>query len=116
MNYENIFDAHAHYDDNWFDNDRSTLLDNIKSKGVCGIVNNSVDLRTAEKSIEYAEKYDFMYAAVGFHPENLDDIPTDYLDRLAKLTKHEKVVAIGETGLDYHWDIPKDKQKKVFEE
>ena len=54
MNYENIFDAHAHYDDKWFDDDRSTLLDNIKSKGVCGIVNNSVDLRTAEKSIEYA--------------------------------------------------------------
>ena len=116
MNYENIFDAHAHYDDKWFDDDRFTLLDNIKSKGVYGIVNNSVDLMTAEKSIEYAEKYDFMYAAVGFHPENLDDIPADYLDRLAELSKHEKVVAIGETGLDYHWDIPKDKQKKVFEE
>lgn len=116
MDYKNIFDAHAHYDDKWFDDDRSTLLDNIKSKGVCGIVNNSVDLKTAEKSIEYAEKYDFMYAAVGFHPENLDDIPADYLDRLAELSKHEKVVAIGETGLDYHWDIPKDKQKKVFEE
>ncbi|MGN0508961.1 MAG: TatD family hydrolase [Ruminococcus sp.] len=116
MNYENIFDAHAHYDDKWFDDDRFELLDNIKNKGVCAIVNNSVDLKTAQKSIEYAEKYDFMYAAVGFHPENLDDMPSDYLDRIAELTKHEKVVAIGETGLDYHWDIPKYKQKRVFEE
>ena len=75
MNYENIFDAHAHYDDKWFDDDRFELLDNIKNKGVCGIVNNSVDLKTAQKSIEYAEKYDFVYAAVGFHPENLDNMP-----------------------------------------
>lgn len=116
MNYRNIFDAHAHYDDEWFDGDRFELLNAVSEKGVCGIVNNSVDLITAEKSISYAENYDFMYAAVGFHPENLENIPDNYLDRLAELTKHKKVVAIGETGLDYHWDIPKDLQKKVFEE
>ncbi len=116
MNYCNIFDAHAHYDDKWFDDDRGELLDNIKSKGVCGIVNNSVDLETAQKSIEFAEKYDFMYAAVGFHPENIENIPEDYLDSLAELSKHEKVVAIGETGLDYYWDTPRDIQKRVFEE
>lgn len=116
MNYSNVFDAHAHYDDKWFDDDRFDLLDGMKSRGVCGIVNNSVDLETAKKSIEYAEKYDFMYAAVGFHPENLDDIPENYLDKLAQLAAHKKVVAIGETGLDYHWDIPKEVQKKAFEE
>lgn len=116
MNYNNIFDAHAHYDDAWFDEDRFNLLDNIQNKGVCGIVNNAVDLKTAQTCIDYAEKYDFMYAAVGFHPENLIDIQSDYLNRLAELTKHKKVVAIGETGLDYHWDIPRDIQKKVFEE
>ncbi len=116
MNYFNIFDSHAHYDDKWFDDDRHELLGNITNKGVCGIVNNSVDLKTAEIAIGYAEKYDFMYAAVGFHPENLENLPEDYLDRLAELTKHEKVVAIGETGLDYYWDIPKDIQKKAFEE
>lgn len=115
MDYNNIFDAHAHYDDAWFDEDRFKLLDNIQSKGVCGIVNNAVDLKTAQTCIEYAEKYDFMYAAVGFHPENLNDMPSDYLNRLAALSKHKKVVAIGETGLDYHWDIPRDMQKKVFE-
>ncbi len=64
--YNNIFDAHAHYDDKWFDDDRFELLENIHTKGVCGIVNNAVDLETAKICIEYAEKYDFMYAAVGF--------------------------------------------------
>lgn len=116
MNYNNIFDAHAHYDDKWFDDDRNELLEKIQDKGVCGIVNNSVDLVTAEKSIAFAEKYDFMYAAVGFHPENIENMPGNYLDSLAELTKHEKVVAIGETGLDYYWDTPRDLQKKVFEE
>ncbi len=116
MNYKNIFDAHAHYDDDWFDEDRAELLSSLKSKGVCGIVNNSVNLETAAKSIEFAEKYDFMYAAVGFHPENIENIPENYLDSLAKLCEHKKVVAIGETGLDYHWDTPRDIQKIVFEE
>lgn len=55
-----------------------------------------------------------MYAAVGFHPENLENIPDNYLEQLAQLSKHKKVVAIGETGLDYHWDIPKDLQKRVL--
>ena len=114
--YNNIFDAHAHYDDKWFDDDRFELLENIHTKGVCGIVNNAVNLETAKTCIEYAEKYDFMYAAVGFHPENLENIPDNYLEQLAQLSKHKKVVAIGETGLDYHWDIPKDLQKRVFEE
>ena len=112
----NIFDAHAHYDDKWFDEDRAEVLNSLPEKGISGVVNNSVDLETAAKSIELAEKYSFMYAAVGFHPENLENVPLDYLDRLAKLCEHKKVVAIGETGLDYHWDTPKDLQKKVFEE
>ena len=57
-----------------------------------------------------------MYAAVGVHPENLENLPDDYLDRITELTKHPKVVAVGETGLDYHWDIPREEQKRVFEE
>jgi TatD DNase family protein len=57
-----------------------------------------------------------MYAAVGFHPENIENMPENYLDSLAKLCEHKKVVAIGETGLDYHWDTPRDIQKIVFEE
>ena len=116
MSYKNIFDAHAHYDDSWFDEDRDELLASLPEKGVCGVVNNAVDLKTAAKAIEFAEKYDYFYAAVGFHPENIIGIPDDYIEKIAKLTKHPKVVAIGETGLDYHWDTPKDLQKRVFEE
>jgi TatD DNase family protein len=115
-NFTNIFDAHAHYDDKWFDDDRFELLESLPNKGVCAVVNNAVDLKTAQICIDYAERFDFMYAAVGFHPENLDDVPSDYLDRLAQLTQHKKVVAIGETGLDYYWDTPRDLQKRVFEQ
>ena len=116
MSYRNIFDAHAHYDDGWFDDDRDELLLKLPQKGVVGVVNNAVDLKTAANVTALAEKYDYLYAAAGFHPENLDDVPDDYLDQIAELTKHPKVVAIGETGLDYHWDTPKDLQKRVFEE
>ena len=111
-----IFDSHAHYDDGWFDADRDELLASLPSKGVCGIVNNSVDLDNAKRVIALAEKYDFMYAAVGVHPENLEGLPDDMLSQLAALTAHPKVVAIGETGLDYHWDIPREEQRRVFEE
>lgn len=114
--YNNIFDSHAHYDDGWFDEDREQLLEALPDKGVCGVVNNAVDLKSAANAIAYAERYPYFYAAVGFHPENLEDLPADYLDRVAELTKHPKVVAIGETGLDYHWDIPKPLQQRVFEE
>ena len=114
--FRNIFDAHAHYDDAWFDEDRDALMASLPDKGVCGVVNNAVDLASAARAIAFAEAYDYCYAAVGFHPENLENLPGDYLDRVAQLTKHPKVVAIGETGLDYHWDIEKPLQQRVFEE
>lgn len=112
----NIFDAHAHYDDDWFDEDRTELLGSLPSKGVSGIVNAAVDLKTAEIARGFAEKYDYMYFTVGFHPENLTDMPLGYLDKIAEMLKHEKAVALGEIGLDYHWDIEKNLQQRVFEE
>ena len=115
-NFYNIFDSHAHYDDKWFDEDRESLLSSMQENGVCGIVNNSVDLKSAEVCVKFCENYDFMYGAVGFHPENLENMPDDYLDRLASLLQHRKIVAVGETGLDYHWDIPKALQNRVFDE
>ncbi len=112
----NIFDAHAHYDDDWFDEDRFKLLDSLPSKGVSGIVNAAVDLKTAEIAKSFAERYDYMYFTVGFHPENLEDVPADYLKKIADMLKHKKCVALGEIGLDYHWDIEKGLQHRVFEE
>lgn len=112
----NIFDAHAHYDDDWFDEDRHKLLSYLPSQGVCGIVNASVDLKTAKIAQGFAEKYDYMYFTVGFHPENLTDMPSDYLSQIVQMLQHEKAVALGEIGLDYHWDIEKSLQHRVFEE
>lgn len=112
----NIFDAHAHYDDDWFDEDRHELLESLPQKGVRGIVNAAVDLKTAEIAKSFAEKYDYMYFTVGFHPENLENMPENYLEIIAEMLKHEKAVALGEIGLDYHWDIEKKLQHRVFEE
>ena len=113
---QNIFDTHAHYDDSKFDDDRTELLETLPKKGVCNVVNQATDLRTAQISIEFAEKYDYIYAAVGVHPENLDGLPDNYISVLRELAKRKKVVAIGEIGLDYYYDIPKNFQLRVFEE
>lgn len=113
----NIFDAHAHYDDNKFDEDRDDVLKSLKENGVCGIVNASVDIPTCETVIEYTEKYPIVYGAVGVHPENIENLPEDYLNRLADFyTNNKKIVAIGEIGLDYYWDIPKEPQQRIFTE
>lgn len=117
MSYNNIFDVHAHYDDEKFDEDREELLSSLPSMGVKYIVNASVDLDTAKKAIDFSEKYPFMYAAVGIHPENMEGLPANYLNILGDLyEKNDKVAAIGEIGLDYYWDIPKEPQLKVFED
>ncbi|WP_405356656.1 TatD family hydrolase [Ruminococcus sp.] len=116
MTLHNIFDAHAHYDDKWFDDDRSALLSSLPQNGVSYVVNAAVDLETAETAISYAEIYPHIYACAGIHPENLEGLPDDYLERLKELLKHPRVLALGEIGLDYHWDIPRDVQNRVFEE
>ena len=85
---ENIFDAHAHYDDDWFDEDREELLSTLPQKGISGIVNASVDLKTAEIAKGFAQKYDYMYFTVGFHPENLTDMPENYLEQFAEMLRH----------------------------
>ena len=116
MTLHNIFDAHAHYDDKWFDDDRSALLSSLPQNGVSYVVNAAVDLETAETAISYAETYPHVYACAGIHPENLEGLPDNYLERLKEMIKHPRVVALGEIGLDYHWDIPRDVQNRVFEE
>lgn len=111
-----ICDAHCHYDDAWFDEDREELLSSLPESGVELAVSNAVDIKSAMVNQGYAEKYPHIYFTAGFHPENLENLPSDYLDGVAELLKHPKCVALGEIGLDYHWDIPRDLQKRVFEE
>lgn len=113
--FYNIFDAHAHYDDSKFDDDRDEVISSLEESGVCGIVNASVDIKTANTVLEYTKKHSVIYGAVGIHPENIENLQDDYLDVLARLyTENEKIVAIGEIGLDYYWDIPKEPQQKIF--
>lgn len=113
-----IFDSHAHYDDDKFDDDRDSVMSQLVQKGVCAVVNNGVDIETSKKSIEYSEKYPHFFAAVGIHPESVPEIDCtkidNYLLQIEKMLSHKKVVAIGETGLDYYWDIPKKEQIEIF--
>ena len=111
-----IFDSHAHYDDTRFDNLRDELLLEISQNGVCGIINCGTDIDTSAFSVSLAEKYDFVYAAVGYHPESVNDKTVFDEQQMLKLISNKKTVAIGEIGLDYYWDTTfKQKQIEMFE-
>lgn len=112
----NIFDSHAHYDDKAFKEDRKTLLSSLPSKGVVGIVNCGSDIKSSETSVLLSDKFDFIYSAAGIHPHEAEDAKPDDFDKLAVLLQHRKCVAVGEIGLDYHYDFsPRDIQKRIFE-
>ena len=112
-----IFDTHAHYDDEQFSPDREELLSRIlPEKGVCGILNMGTDLRTCRETIDMTRRYPYLYGAVGIHPECAKDLPEGWLREVETFAREEKIMAIGEIGLDYHWldACPKDTQKAVF--
>ena len=110
------FDTHTHLDDEKFDPDRELVIENLKKEGVSLAVNVGADLTSSKNSIPLAEQYDFIYAAVGVHPNEVGEMQDEDLETLADMAKHEKVVAIGEIGLDYHYDEPgRDVQKLWFE-
>lgn len=114
----NIFDTHAHYADHAFDDDRGQILAELPQKGVKYVMLASSSLEdTAENSV-LAEKYDYIYAAAGVHPENADSNPADYLEKVRRTAVDSpKVRAIGEIGLDYHYEgYNREKQIVLFEE
>jgi hydrolase, TatD family len=112
-----FFDSHAHYDDRKFDDDRDEILKKLPSLGVLGIINAASNIKSAIKSINFAKKYDYIYTAVGIHPHDAGSAPDNYINEIKKLAEFEKNVAIGEIGLDYHYDFsPRDAQKSVFTE
>ena len=109
------FESHAHYDDERFDEDRDTLLASFPAEGIETVVNASSDIKSSKASIALSEKYPFFYAAVGVHPHEVENITEADIDELRELSKHPKVVAIGEIGLDYYYDIsPRDLQRHWF--
>lgn len=118
---DNIFDSHAHYDDEQFDGDRDELLRSLPSKGVCAVINCASDLKSSATSAELSEKYPFFWCACGVHPHEAEkELKTDDIDKIEKrivnLTEKKKCVAIGEIGLDYHYDFsPRELQKEIFE-
>lgn len=111
---EKIFDTHAHYDDPAFDSDRDELLTRLFGSDVCCIVNQGTTIETSEMSLKLAEKYDGIYAAVGIHPECIDENSEALVEKIVSLASHPEAVAIGEIGLDYYYDVPRELQKRVF--
>ena len=121
-----IFDTHAHYTSAQFDSHRDELLSSMPQNGVSGIIDCAVDYESALKSLELSKKYPFLYVAAGIHPESITDEASSTntrfhgdwrseLKAIKQLYANSRVVAVGEAGLDYYWDIPKDEQLAMFE-
>lgn len=110
-----IFDTHAHYDDEAFDEDREELLSSLPEAGIKAVVNVGASLESTERSLGLAARYPFVYAAVGVHPSECGEMKEEDIRWLKKASAEEKAVAVGEIGLDYYWDEPDRKiQKKWF--
>ena len=111
-----LFDTHAHLDDVSFDEDRLELIDSLPGSGIGLVMNPGCSFASSKNAIALAESHDFIYAAVGSHPDVADEVDDDLIARYRELCKlHPKVKAIGEIGLDYHYeDIPREIQKKAF--
>ena len=111
-----IFDTHAHYDDDAFDEDRDTLLGEIFSSGICCITDVGASVKSSKSAVALSKKWPQIYAAVGVHPDSTADMTEEDIETLRSLAQEKKVVAIGEIGLDYYWDnSPREVQKKWFE-
>jgi len=109
------FDSHAHLDDRVFNHDRHEMLMRARENGVSNIVNVGYDIPSSRRSIQLAEKYDFIYAAVGIHPHDAAVVNDYILQEVRRLSANPKVVAIGEMGLDYFRDLsPRENQRQVF--
>ena len=111
------FDTHAHYDWKEFDKDREELFDKFNEK-LCGLVNIGINIESANKVIEYADKYSYMYYSLGIHPMEVEKgISMDSIEQIVKNklnNDNSKLVAIGETGLDYHFNYPVELQKNIL--
>lgn len=109
------FDSHAHLDDPRFEQDLEEILARMRENGVTGMMNIGCDLPSSERSIELAERFDWVWAAVGSHPDDAGIVDAARIERYRALCKHPRVKAVGEIGLDYHYeDVPRDVQQQAF--
>ncbi len=110
-----LFDTHAHMNDPAFDEDRESVFLSLKDKGVGNVMNVGCCLASSKDCIALAEKYPFVYASVGTHPDSADEVNEEVLEAYRQMAKHPKVLAIGEIGLDYYYEtIPREIQIKAF--
>ena len=110
-----IFDTHAHYLREDFGDELEPLLDELPQKGVERVLAIGYDIKSSKEEISLAERYSYIWATVGIHPENAAEIPEDWETELERLLSHQKVVALGEIGLDYHYpEPPRDIQQRIF--
>ena len=110
-----FFDSHAHYNDEKFEEDRDELIKKIYNEGVTKIINAGYSLESSKKALEIAKDYDFMNVIVGISPNDIDELKKEDLKEIESLAKDNKVVAIGEIGLDYYWNKEnKDLQREIF--
>ncbi|NLW23486.1 MAG: TatD family hydrolase [Tissierellia bacterium] len=110
-----LIDSHAHLDDRRFDRDRDRLIRDLKNQGVDLVINPGADLQSSIKAVSLAEEYDNIYAAVGIHPHSAKEMEDSTIEILKSLAGRDKVIAIGEIGLDYYYDnSPRDVQRKRF--
>ena len=113
----NVFDTHCHLDDERFDGDREEAYQRMLASGVTRCVCVGSDLASSRRSVEFAARHPGVYAAVGVHPHEAKDAEPAYLEELDGLLKADRVVALGEIGLDYYYDLsPRDVQKRVLAE
>lgn len=101
-----IFDTHAHYDDDAFQEDRDKVLNSLKEHGIEAVVNVGASIQTTKNTLELIKKYPFVYGAVGVHPSETEELNEDLMGWLKQVSSEKKVVAIGEIGLDYYWKEP----------
>ena len=110
-----IFDTHAHYLKEDFGDELEPLLDELPQKGVERVLAIGYDIKSSKEEISLAERYSYIWATAGIHPENAAEIPEDWEAELERLLSHEKVAALGEIGLDYHYpEPPRDVQQRIF--
>ena len=109
-----IIDTHAHYDDEQFDADREELLGSMEEGGIGLIVNAGSTVTSWDKIVELTERYPFIYGAVGVHPDEVGELDEEKFLRMADLLDRDKIVAVGEIGLDYYWDKEKHELQKEW--
>ncbi|MBE7041927.1 MAG: TatD family deoxyribonuclease [Ruminococcaceae bacterium] len=111
-----FFDSHAHYDDGRFDEDRDQVVGGLLQQNVSYVINVGADMVSSHNSIELAERFPHVYAAVGVHPHEAENMKEEDLEQLKEWFSHEKVVALGEIGLDYYYDnSPREVQRYWFD-